>query len=114
MEELDIQAYLKELYEFEKALFEKIILEEQKEENNNKIGEDEEWYTIESSTKNIHDTSFRNVLANKREAYLFINNVLKLKNTENEIVMEQLEQCDNRYITKTLLMSISKCTIYQI
>lgn len=101
MEEADIQAYLKELYEFEKALFEQIILEEQKEENNNKIGEDEERYTKESSTKNVHDTSFRNVLANKREAYLFINNVLKLKDTENEIAMEQLEQCDNRYITKT-------------
>ena len=101
MKEADIQAYLKELYEFEKALFEKIILEEQKEENNNKIGEDEERYTTESNTKNIHDTSFRNVLANKREAYLFINNVLKLKNTKNEVTMEQLEQCDNRYITKT-------------
>lgn len=101
MEEVDIQAYLKELYEFEKAIFEKIILEEQKEEKNNKIEEAEERYSKESSTKNVHDTSFRNVLANKREAYLFINNTLKLKNTENEIAMEQLEQCDNRYITKT-------------
>ena len=101
MKEADIQAYLKELYEFEKAIFEKIILEEQKEEKNNKIEEAEERYSKESSTKNVHDTSFRNVLANKREAYLFINNTLKLKNTENEIAMEQLEQCDNRYITKT-------------
>ena len=33
MEKLDIQTYLKELYKFEKALFEEIIL---KEKNNEK------------------------------------------------------------------------------
>ena len=115
MEELDINAYLKELYEFEKQLFEQIVLKEEisdEEDIASKIEEEEGQYSYteikgneeshktKPGIKNIHDTSFRNVLANKREAYLFINSVLKLKGTENEIGMEELEQCNNRYITK--------------
>ena len=97
VKKLDIVKYIKELYEFEEKVFYEIVLSKEI-----RIAEDEEEYKISNSDiKNIHDTTYRNVLSNKREAYLFINNVLKLKNTENEISMDKLERCDNRYITST-------------
>lgn len=139
--EADIQIYLKQLYEFEKALFKKImknnedekqykytkineseeqykytkineseeqydyaeingdeeqynyieINENEEQYNYNEIKESKEIHKTEPNIKNIHDTSFRNVLANKMEAYLFINSVLKLKDTKNEINIEELE-----------------------
>lgn len=91
-------AYAKEIYEFERYIYEEIILSSKLNE------EDTEYQIVNLSDKqiyNTHDTTFRNILSNKREAYLFINNVLNLKDTKNEINIEDLQQCNDRYITKT-------------
>ena len=97
VKKLDIVKYIKELYEFEEKVFYEIVLSKEI-----RIAEDEAEYEISNTDiKNLHDTTYRNVLSNKREAYLFINNALKLKNTKNEISMDKLERCDNRYITST-------------
>ena len=85
VKKLDIVKYIKELYEFEEKVFYEIVLSKEI-----RIAEDEAEYEISNTDiKNLHDTTYRNVLSNKREAYLFINNVLKLKNTENEISMDE-------------------------
>ena len=47
-----------------------------------------------------HDKTFKNLFSNKKEAVIFINKYLKLKDTKNELNSNQIEKCNTEFITK--------------
>ena len=50
---------------------------------------------------NIHDTTLRSILMNKREAVIFINNTLNLNKTKDELTINNIELYNNRFVTKS-------------
>ena len=69
-----------------------------REENRNKY-----IYTSKKVIHDNHDISIRNILMDKKEAIIFINDTLKLARTKEEIKKEDLELYNNRYITTEFL-----------
>ena len=85
------------------------IIEERKDYLKVKQPDEEEgvYEYISSSDDDIprkiykaHDVSMRKTLMNKREAALFLNHVLKLENTKNEIKEQELELSNTQFVTK--------------
>ena len=50
---------------------------------------------------NIHDTTIRSILMNKKEAAIFINNALNLNKTEDELTIDNIELYNNRFVTES-------------
>lgn len=90
-------SYVEELYKIELKLVNNIfcnliICEEQEKYNYKKV---------ENQLHNVHDISLRNILMNKREMAIFLNNILSLKGTKNQINENNLELCNQNFITKS-------------
>lgn len=58
-------------------------------------------YTNGKIVHNKHDISIRNILSDKKEATAFINDVLNLSGTKDEIFPKNIELYNNRYITSS-------------
>lgn len=54
-----------------------------------------------SKKKHKHDITLRKILMNKKEAAILINTALKLNNSKNKIIPQNIELCNNRFITKS-------------
>lgn len=90
-------SYVEELYKIELKLvnniFCNLIICEKQEKYNYK--------KVENQLHNVHDISLRNILMNKREMAIFLNNILSLKGTKNQINENNLELCNQNFITKS-------------
>lgn len=90
-------SYTENLYKIELKIVNDIFY-------NLEIDEEQEKYNykkVENQIHNVHDISLRNILMNKREMAIFLNDILSLKNTRNQINENNLELCNQTFITKS-------------